>query len=524
MKTTQFIKFTTIRIGIIIFLLCSLVSSCENDDMEANVSPDQADINTYIRGLDYNANEMLNVKDIGGASSQRTVIDEYDEQDLVQGYEETCYFTEYDLETNFDDVAILRPNDGVIIPGNLVVGNQGLLDGAPDPISIDRAPVTLRVDLPGIGEDGSILLEDYSNNTYQNGLDTALEAWNNSNNYIEDGYVNASKSTYQAATSYSSTQLSLDLGMNAEWASGSVAAQLGYESSSTTRVASMVFKQVFYTVTMDLPDITNPAGVFGEEVSLADVESIINSETPPAYVHSVSYGRIIMLRMETTNMNTDISLDAVLNYAGGVNASGTINSDYESVLQNSTINIISIGGNAEVGVSSVSAADIEEGPGSLNYIITGENALYSRNNPGVPIAYTIRYLKDNSLAKMGYSTDYTVEECGRTQFQHQDVTVENDSFHDTRFYFTYKKLLNSGNVVSYTSPDYNLNQGDKISRTPEDGAFNVKVFFEYQYGGGSFNYIDDYNLNYVTSEKCYKLSGGNIFGAPSTVESVDCDD
>jgi hypothetical protein len=504
-------------------LLCSLVSSCEDDDFDSAISPDAADINIYLRGLDYNAEEMLNVKDTGGASSQRTVIDEYDESDLVQGYEESCYFTTYNLETNFDDVAILRPNDGVIIPGNLIVGNQGLLDGAPDPISIDRAPVTLRVDLPGIGEDGTIFLEDYSNNTYQNGLDAALEAWNNSNNYIEDGYVNASKSTYQAATSYSSTQLSLDIGMNAEWASGSVAAQLGYESSSTTRVASMVFKQVFYTVTMDMPDITNPAGVFGNEVSLADVESIINSETPPAYVHSVSYGRIIMLRMETNNMNTDISLDAVLNYAGGVNASGTINSDYESVLQNSTINIISIGGNAEVGVSSVSAADIEEGPGSLNYIITGQNALYSRDNPGVPISYTIRYLKDNSLAKMGYSTDYTVEECGRTQFQHDYVTVENNSFHDTRFYFRYKKLLNSGNVVSYTSPDYNLNQGDNISRIPEDGAYDVKVYFEYQYGGGSFNSIGDYSLNYVTSEECYEMSGGNIFGEPSSVSSVDCD-
>lgn len=522
MKTIQFTQISTLRKGILVFLLFSIISSCENDDFEANVSPDAASINSYLRSLNYNAEEMLNVKDTGGGSSKRTVIDEYEVPNLVQGYEETCYFTEYNLETNFDDVAILRPNDGVIIPGNLVVGNQGLLDGSPDPISIDRAPVTLRVDLPGIGEEGTILLEDYSNNTYQNGLDAALEAWNNSNNYIEDGYVNASKSTYQAATSYSSTQLSLDIGMNAEWASGSVAAQLGYESSSTTRVASMVFKQVFYTVTMDMPDITNPAGVFGKDVSLADVESIVNSQTPPAYVHSVSYGRIIMLRMETNNMNTDISLDAVLNYAGGVNASGTIISDYENVLQNSTINIITIGGNAEVGVSSISAADIQQGPGSLSHIITGENALYSRNNPGVPIAYTIRYLKDNSLAKMGYSTDYTVEECGRTQFQHQDVTVENDSFHDTRFYFTYKKLLNSGNVVSYTSPKYNLNQGVKISRTPEDGAFDVKVFFEYQYGGGSFNYIDDYSLNYVTSEKCYKLSGGSVWGAPSTVSSVIC--
>ena len=289
----QFFRICTLLLITILVLSCS-----EEDDFVADISPDASDINTYLKGLNYNADEMLNVKNTGGSSSQRTITNEYDQTELVQGYENTCSFTEYDLETNFDDVAILRPNDGVIIPGALVVGNQGMLDGAPDPISIDRSSVTLRVDLPGIGEDGTIILDNFSNNTYQTGLDEALDKWNNSNNYIEDGYVNASKSTYQAATSYSSTQLGLDIGLNAEWASGSVAAQLGYESSSTTRVASMVFKQVFYTVTMDLPDITNPAGVFGKGVTLSDVQSIMNGENPPAYVHSVSYGRII----EITNL------------------------------------------------------------------------------------------------------------------------------------------------------------------------------------------------------------------------------
>lgn len=48
-------------------------------------------------------------------------------------------------------------------------------------------------------------------------------------------------------------------------------------------------------------------------------------------------------------------------------------------------------------------------------VISGENAVYSRNNPVVPITYSVFYLKDNSLAKLGYTTEYTANECVTTQ-------------------------------------------------------------------------------------------------------------
>ena len=49
--------------------------------------------------------------------------------------------------------------------------------------------------------------------------------------------------------------------------------------------------------------------------------------------------------------------------------------------------------------------------GDLVPIITGENAVYSRGNPGVPISYAVKYLKDDQVAKLGYTTEYTATEC-----------------------------------------------------------------------------------------------------------------
>lgn len=517
MKTIQNKNAKNIaKFGLILSLLVTACSK-EEDGLDG-VSPDANTINEYLLNLSYDPDVLLNVQETGGlASSREITFEDSQTDDPVQGTVIGCTIKDYDLYSNFDQVAILRPTEGVIYPGALVIGNNTMLDGAPTPFAIDRAPATLRVDLPGIGENGNFTVQDPGNfSDVDAQLDVALEWWND--NAYQDGYVNEANSTYQAATSYSSKQLSFDLGLNAEWANGSVASQFEYETNTERRVASIAFKQVFYTVTMDTP--ISPAAVFGSSVSLDQVQNIMNAETPPAYVSSVAYGRIIMVRMETTNMDTSINLDAVLEYGSGFNnATGTLATSYDEVLQNSSISIITIGGNAEVATSAVDAANIEEGPGSLNYIITGENALYSRTNPGAPIAYTIRYLKDNTLAKMGYTTDYRVEECGSQPFFHDEVSVENDSFHDIRFRLRWRGQDSS---TIYNGPWVNVNQDNSANRTPPSGSHDVEVQTQWQCGTGGWNDMEDFPINYVYNERCYRATGGFFPCGDPGINQVSC--
>jgi len=487
---------------LIVFIGLIVFSCSKDEEISDPVNPEAQSINDYIFGLSYDPDTMLNVQDTGGAASQRTLTNESSSSQVNQGIVVQCQTKDYDLESNFDDVAILRPVSGVIFPGALVVGNQDMLDGAPNPIAINRAPVKLTVDLPGIGENGVIEVDNPENSSVQVGIDNALDWWND--NAYQDGYVNASNSSYQAATSYSSTQLSLDIGLNSEWATGSIASQMDFESTTTQRVASMVFKQVFYTVTMDTPQSINPSGVFGTDVSLQDVQSIISNENPAAYVSSVNYGRIIMLRMETNNTDTSINLEAVMQYATGVsNTEGTVNSTFDQILENSSINIVTIGGNAEVTSTAVDAASIEAGAGSLNYIITGENAVYSVNNPGVPIAYTIRYLADNSIAKMGYTTDYTVEECGSNDFQHERIKVINDfEVRNIRVRLTYQQNDDNLGVITHTTGWTTVTDEDQEFFQPPPASWNVEVEIEYYSFG--WNALVSETLGYLYSQKCYR--------------------
>lgn len=465
---------------------------CPNEKGTAtnNGCPDlidsSAQINTLIANLNYDAEALLNVQNTGGSSSERTELNQVSEPTTAeQGVEYTCMTTDYNLATNFDEVAILRPTNGIVWPGALVIGNQGMLDGLPDPLTLNRAPVTLRLDLPGIEENGNIVVDQPSNSAIQTGIDIALEYWNE--NAYQEGYVNASNSSFQTSTSYSSKQMSLDLGLNIEWASGDVSSQLQYSSSEESSVAMMVYKQVFYTITMDTPQ--NPADVFAADVTVSEVETKLSSDTPPAYVQSVSYGRIIMFRMETTEEATDIELEAALNYAAGVSVNTELETKYKSILAKSSMTVVTIGGNAAVAAEAVDAKNF----GDLKPIITGENAVYSRNNPGVAIAYTMRYLKDNSFAKMGYTTDYTARNCNSSLFVNKRIRYKNDARiwlngvtktssrwpGWSRIYMQYKKPGSNDIKSTPWYPDVPVNE--IIEVYPPAGAHDIRIFQEYYF-------------------------------------------
>jgi thiol-activated cytolysin len=493
-------------VGLILSFMIICCMSCTKEDVlnsPCNGNCDADEINELIANLNYDAEEMLNVQNTNGTPSKREISSEESSPPKTElGVETNCITRDYSLATNFDEVAILRPTNGIIWPGALVIGNSGVLDGLPDPLTLNRAPLTLSIDLPGIGENGTIVVENPSNSSVQTGIDNALEYWNA--NAYQDGYVNAANSSYQVTTSYSSKQLSLDVGLNVEWATGDISSQFDYSSSEEKRVAMMVFKQVFYTITMDTP--AKPADVFAADVSLSEIENELKSDTPPAYVQSVSYGRIIMFRMETTEEATDSELEATFNYAAGITVSANLEAKYKAILAKSSITTVTIGGNAAVASEAISAREF----GDLDPIIKGENAVYSRNNPGVPIAYTIRYLKDNTFAKMGYTTEYAAKNCNTNLIVNQRINYKNDA----RVWVNNKKTKTSDKwpgwarvFMQYKKPNSttivetkwieDIIVGGFATFDPPAGAHDIRIYQEYYFNcfGCYPGWID---RNYVT--------------------------
>lgn len=399
-----------------------------------------AAISGHIQSLNYDAAALLGVRDIGGKAEERSDSQPVPLPDTSDGANLIfCTAAEHNLQRNVEEVAILRPTAGVIWPGALVKANAGLTLGMPEPLTLAPAPITLRVDLPGMGAYGTFVVTGPSNSAVQAKLNDVLEQWHSQN----AGYENPASQSYETATSFSSEQLALDLGLNVKWATGSVATHISKTSDTKSTVAMLVFKQVFYNVILDTP--ASPAAMLADTVTLAEVTAAMTSATPPAYVQSVAYGRIILFRMETSEAVQSVDAEAAFRYAGGLQVGGDLEARYKSILATSKISFVTIGGSADAAAQGVTA----QGFGELAPIIT-ENAKYTRANPGVPIAYTVKFLKDNTVAKMGYTTDYTSTEC--SVMKPSAIVVKNDGWFTARSYLRYtphdgaEKQDGSGNL------------------------------------------------------------------------------
>jgi thiol-activated cytolysin len=375
------------------------------------------EIDRYIASLDYNPQVLLAVVPDGSTST----IPVKDRQQNNNGVI-ICTKTQHSLNKNLSEVAILSPTAGVIFPGALLRADQNLSEGHPTPIALPRGPATLTIDLPGLDNPSGRVIP--AGSAVQQFLNTKLEEWNKQP--VSQGYVNPARSFIQTTQAFSSQQVSLDLGFNSKWASGSASAQIGASSTTEKSVVVAYFKQVFYTVWIDTPFA--PSDVFADSVTLDDARRAFSAANPPAYVRSIDYGRILMVKMETSAVDTSFNLKGAFEQAteGGVTAGGSLDSKYKEIISNASFTALALGGGAETPVRIFSGGSDGALKGLQDYIRA--DALYRRDNPGLPVAYTVAFLKDNEFAQMGFTTDYTETQCvkypnGFVKLAHSGVYV-----------------------------------------------------------------------------------------------------
>lgn len=354
----------------------------------------------YISGLSYDPRVLLSVVE-DGATQAVPVKERTTQSNAVV----ICTKTKTSLKKNLSEVAIMSPAAGVIFPGALVLADDDLMEGHPTPLALARNECVLSIDLPGLKNAHKAVVPTGSN--VQDFVSGVLEEWNR--DAKSDGYVNAARSFMQVTQAFSSEQTALDLGFHAKWAGGNVSSQLSSTSNTERSVVVAYFKQVFYTVTMDVPQ--SAAGVFADSVTEDQARAAFNSSHPPAYVRSVDYGRILMVKMETSSVDTSINLKGAFEQAtsSGVTAGGDLAGKYAKILRDSTFSVVAIGGGAEAAMQ-VFKADTDQALKALRETIVS-GATYRRDNPGLPVAYQVAFLRDNRFATMGFPTEYTETQC-----------------------------------------------------------------------------------------------------------------
>ena len=384
----------------------------ENKKTENKVKTDYtAELNKYLFGLNYDKTNILTRK--GEA------IENYTNTSTKQQGSEFVVVEKVkkNLSSGHADVAI--NGNGDIFLGALFKANQDLLENKPQQISLDRSKGRISVDLPGMVGGDSYVDANPTVSGMQEGVNTLLNRWHEK--YAGKNPAPA-RMQYESTSAYSMNQLKAKFGSDFEKVGVNLKIDFEAVNKGEKQIEVVDFKQVYYTANFDAPK--NPSDVFASGVTVDQLKARgIDENTPPVYVSSISYGRQMYVKFETTSKSTELkaAINAVIK---GVPIKAE--SEWARVLKNTTVTVSIVGGNAD-GAARVVTGTVED----LKKLIQ-EGATFSTQNPAVPISYKTAFLKDNQVATIQSNTDYI--ETKVTSYKNGYLNLHHKGAYIARYY------------------------------------------------------------------------------------------
>ena len=370
-----------------------------------------AELNNYLFGLNYDKTNIL--------TRRGEAIENYTNTSTKQQGNEFVVVEKVkkNLSNGSADVAI--NGNGDIFLGALFKANQGLLENKPQQISLDRSKGRISVDLPGMVGGDSYVDANPTASGMQEGGNTLLNRWHEK--YAAKNPAPA-RMQYESTSAYSMNQLKAKFGSDFEKVGVNLKIDFEAVNKGEKQVEVVDFKQIYYTANFDAPK--NPSDVFAPGVTVDQLKTRgIDEKTPPVYVSSVSYGRQMYVKFETTSKSTELkaAINAVIK---GVPIKPE--SEWARVLKDTTVTVSIVGGNAD-GAARVVTGTVED----LKKLIQ-EGATFSTQNPAVPISYKTAFLKDNQVATIQSNTDYI--ETKVTSYKNGYLNLHHKGAYIARYY------------------------------------------------------------------------------------------
>lgn len=392
--------FRKLTLFIALATLLALAAGCSSDDPAAvNVDPvDPAEVNNFVNDLpDWTAPSDVEDPPVDLGESE--------------GFEDNQYYrcaaVEYDLKRNFEDIIAVGANATALKPGMMVQGN-GVKDGSLSTIGLARSPLSLSINLAL--PNPSRRVENPSSSTIQNAI-ASLQR--DADERLSDLDVVPAQINFKAESAYSVQQALLSAGLSVRYngllASGSVAGSLSQASTIKRRSVVVKLMQPMYTISFADDEKAEPADFFGDDLLEADFErqrqlGTMGPGNLPCYVQSVTYGRMVVYSMTTTQTTTDEEYKlAVQASYGAWSGSGNVTSRQRELVQNSTVEVQVFGGTQGAGLEAIKTALRD---GDFSAFLTPAPA-----TTAVPLSYRINDLKNRQPAVIGDATKFQIREC-----------------------------------------------------------------------------------------------------------------
>lgn len=354
-----------------------------------------------------------------------------DEPQLLSGPTTTlqngvrCVTRSYRWQLGDQSAFLYDPTADVFFPTNVLDGTS-IQTGAYRPIVAPISPKVLSVSLENVGGSPKITVDTPTLGNVREGVAQLLRQL--------APVATPARVSMVLEEVHSSEQTSVAVRANYKGFGAKVNAAFDWNSSEAKSRFLLNFLQVYYTLDMDITH-TSPSDYFVAEnlPNMADF-----NEGMPVYVSSIKYGRQIMFAVESSRSASEVraALQASYNSVAFGGGGLSISAQHQQTLQQSKISAFVVGGSGAVATQNITNA-----ASLLSIMIAGGN--YSADSPGAPLAYTLRYLCDNSIAKIALAAEYTVREC-------VEVGVE----------YNFTPTNNGGNGYYYCALHANPNSSD----------------------------------------------------------------
>jgi len=337
---------------------------------------------------------------------QETTVNEEppfdDDADRIDDGETTterfiCTRRTVSIEDGSDDFFLFDPNESVIYPGNLIQGKT-IDDATPESIPLLRGGGVISYNVI----DGNL-------NASQPVETISLSAVRTAQNVIISGASGAVPASFNLSVEsvQSRRELALKLGVKFETFNAKLSGQFELSTSNQSNYVVVRLTQRFYTMDVDEP--TSADAFFDPSVTPEELAEFIQPDNPAAYISSVTYGRIFYMLFESTSSTSEMMSKLDLGYSTlGGSASGSVDYNAFSSLQELKLQVIAYGGNAEETLEAVGNFTNTQSIGDFVASLGQSGDI----GTALPLSYVLKSVKGRSdIVGANLSTEFDVVDC-----------------------------------------------------------------------------------------------------------------
>lgn len=446
----------TLHSFLLLLLLTGLTACSSSDDPTGPGGNNRGDFDAVIA----TGGEFEKVDPVNEVVDEETVVDTIGNEQFF------CTTTTLNVVEAPESFPQFDPNAEVIYPGNLLQG-ASLGQATPNPIPVGRGGGTVVMTILNGSSAVSV------------GVPTVSLA---SMTQAQNDIIATASNTVPARFTFiterirSREEFALSLDMNAHNLTVDVNAALDFHTDFEYNRFMVKLVQSYFTMAFEIP--TSVEDFFAPSVTAADLDPFIGPGNPPAFISSVTYGRIFYLLVESTSSTTEIeaSIDASFNAAVSGGSLG-VDAKYLSELDNVRISAYALGGDSENAINAIT----DDFDALKGFLAQGGDI-----NTGIALSYVVRSVANrDQIVSVAVATEYDVTEC----------TPVGESFENPIFWYKgdqgiskdgSNRVTKWANSFADATMDATPLDGKSSGGVYRAGVLNGKPVVRFGAGGGSF--------------------------------------